>query len=510
VTPDIDPAFIAEVLGGLVLAAMLVTVAVLVSRGRRLSNRGTGASAPLVWQTGTQVTAAAPGAMAAVAPPPQMPAAQAWQLGWDLVAPMGFRKLDAETYTTGVVFLTLHLRDGTLRGWVQKPRRGSMIESFMGARADARPGKPDRSALGQFVAEAVGEAMAALPRNAQLTVTGPEMPGAEYSSNLEFPLTHPDQLVAAARVLLALDEAASKPGDAPANLPPLVRAWQQATAQLEQAGFHAVDAECYACGKVFIQLKLSQSCLRAWSGGRCPGSVFEAFMGATERLEPGSRPRTDLANVLMAAVSEPLAALPRRTSLSVKMPEVPGGEYAASMELPFTDAAHAGVAARLLMALEELASRPAPAGPRSQLPPLVAAWQQARPMLVSLGFQELDAECYVRRPEKVFVQLRLGESALRAWAGRPCPGRPIEGLLRAEVEVTATDGGNGELGRLVWGAVREMLAQLPRGARLSVKAPEIPGADYSASMEAPFADPRHAETVARALIALDEVVAAPR
>ncbi len=56
---------------------------------------------------------------------------------------------------------------------------------------------------------------------------------------------------------------------------------------------------------------------------------------------------------------------------------------------------------------------------------------------------------------------------------------------------------------------REFGCASASGARLTIKAPEIPGDSYRASLTTPFASPDQAATVARVMLMLDAALQSP-
>ena len=165
--------------------------------------------------------------------------------------------------------------------------------------------------------------------------------------------------------------------------------------------------------------------------------------------------------------------------------------------------------ARVLLALDEAAQRPS-GGPPAPLPPVVHCWQAAGPWLAQLGMTQLDAETSMRSfggvGDSLFVSVDVRSASLRGWLDRRCPGGVLERFLRSEMALQPGDTGQSEIEAWVAGVVRETLGALPRGACLRLKAPEIPGDSYKASLTTPFGAPEQAALVARALLTLDEAL----
>ena len=509
---DLDPTVIAILAGSIVLLLVVVaTTVVLVARRRRAATLGPGGMAmpyatgvPVVWSSGAAV-----GAMPMAAPQgmPVSPA-QAWQQAGPLLQQMGFTQLDAECFYRDQFFVKLHLNDGEVRGWVEKPCPGGILEMFIGKEGDLSPGSQPRTDVGKALAAGgVGEVLGQLPHKARVRVKAPEIPGDDYSTNVTSPLSAGAHAAAVARVLFAIDAAATQraPAGMQAQLPPIVVAWQQAGPQLQQLGFSQLDAECFTRGQCFVKLHVRDGSLRGWLESPYPGGMLEAFIGARAEVNPGDQGRSDLARFVAGSVAELLGQLPRQARLTAKAPELPGDEGSFNLDTPFSHPAQAAMVARVLLALDEAARRSLPAGMQPQLPPIALAWQQASASLEALGMTRVDAECYYRGP--LFVKVHVRDGSLRAWLERPCPGSVLERFLRAQAELGPGDQGNNELARFVASQVREMLGWLPRGTRLTVKAPEIPGAEYSVNLDTPFTDPRQAEVVARIILALDQAVA---
>ncbi len=141
------------------------------------------------------------------------------------------------------------------------------------------------------------------------------------------------------------------------------------------------------------------------------------------------------------------------------------------------------------------------------LPPVVAAWQAAGPMLQTLGLAKLDAETYMRSlpgGNDLFVSLQLSKGTVWGWIETPCPGGVLEQFLGGEASLHPGDAGRSEMAKVVAAMAGEAMGALPHGALLTVNAPEIPGDKYKSSLTTPFTSPDQAATVARALLMLDE------
>jgi hypothetical protein len=113
---------------------------------------------------------------------------------------------------TQSLYVTVQVSEGTIRGWVDRPAPGGVLERFLGADAELSPGESGRSELARFVAGQVAELLVRLPRGARLSVEAPDIPGDSYKLNLSTPFTSPDQAAILARVLVTLDEAAQVRG----------------------------------------------------------------------------------------------------------------------------------------------------------------------------------------------------------------------------------------------------------------------------------------------------------
>jgi hypothetical protein len=336
--------------------------------------------------------------------------------------------------------------------------------------------------------------------------------------SLSTPFTAPEQAALVVRVLLALDEAARRPAPAgaPGHLPPVAAAWQAASHGLEALGLSRLDAECYRreldglSATLYVNVAIRDASVRGWLERPCPGGALEQYIGAEVELSPGGGGRSDLAHFVAGAVGELLATLPRKARLTVEAPEIPGDSYKMSLSTPFTVADQAASVARVLLALDEAARRPATGGAPARLPPVVLCWQAAAPLLEAIGLTRLDAECYRRElqglSQTLYVQVQVQAASVFGWLERPCPGGVLERFLGAEITLGPGERGRSELERFVAGAVGEVLGALPRSARLSVKTPEIAGDSYRLRLTTPFTAPDQAVLVARALLALDDAV----
>ncbi|HEX7601769.1 MAG TPA: hypothetical protein VF316_09195, partial [Polyangiaceae bacterium] len=144
------------------------------------------------------------------------PAAHAWLAAGHSLEALGLTKLDAECYVrrvgpSGTLYLKVHVRDASLRGWIEQPCPGGMVERFLRAEGELRPGEQGRSELARFAASMVGGVLATLPREACLTVEAPDIHGDTCKMDLTTPFSSPDQAATVARVLLMLDEAVRRP-----------------------------------------------------------------------------------------------------------------------------------------------------------------------------------------------------------------------------------------------------------------------------------------------------------
>ena len=457
---------------------------------------------------------------------PVVPAAAAWQTAGPSLAALGMAPQDAETYVrrgraTQSLYLVFRPREGTVRAWIDRPYPGGAIEQFLGAEAELRPGGKAHSDLERFVAGQVGELLAALPHEARLTVTAPEIPGGDAKLGLTSPLAALEHPAMLARALMQLEQAAGSPAapGAIAALPPAAQAWLAAGPALEQLGLHKQDAQTYvlrlgmATQSLYLTVKIRDATVRAWVERPCPGGALEQFFGAEVELGPGAHDRSPLGQLVSAAVLEAMASLPRAARLTVKAPQMPGDSYKLSLSSPFASPEHVSTVARVLLALDQTAQGQRTGGAGAPLPPVVQAWTEAAPALQALGFRQQDAESFVLRSsmasQSLYVTIQVSEGTIRGWVERPSPGGIFERYLAAEAELGPGEPGSSELAHFVAGRVGELLARLPRGARLKVDAPDIPGDTYKLSLATPFTSPDQAATVARVLMTLDELARAP-
>ncbi len=434
--------------------------------------------------------------------------------------------LDAECYVSRVggssesLFVQFHPGNGTLGGWSEGTYPGGALELFVGASVELKAGKTDASALATFVIGEVRDFFRALPSEATLNVRAPEIPGYKYKASISTPFCTPQDAPTVARLLLALDAAASRPppaGAPQAALPPVIKCWQDAGPLLEALSMHAQDAECYTrgvgSGTLFVTLNPGNASLSAWIEQPCPGGMLEQFIGAQAELGPGDQERSQLAAFVASEVRELWGTLPGAARLHVEAPEIPGDGHKLAVSTPFTSPEQAAVVARLLIALDEAARRRPPAGaPKAQLSPLAARWQAAEPSLVAMGMSRLDAECYtlgLGGGGTLFLQLQPGNTSVAGWVHRPGRGGALEGFLGAEAELQPREPGQTELAHFVASQVRESFGSLPPGARVRVEAPEIPGDSYKLTVTTPFTTPEQARLVANVLVALDEAAQPP-
>ncbi len=126
---------------------------------------------------------------------------------------VGMRVLDAETYMHSFpdgkdLYLSLSVREGSIRGWVDRPCPGGALEQFFRAEAELAPGGAARSEMAAWMGRSVGAILATLPHAARLSVEAPDIPGDNYKASLTTPFSSPEQAATVARVLLSLDAAA--------------------------------------------------------------------------------------------------------------------------------------------------------------------------------------------------------------------------------------------------------------------------------------------------------------
>ncbi|HEY1694527.1 MAG TPA: hypothetical protein VGG39_20295 [Polyangiaceae bacterium] len=500
-----------DLLTGIAVGAALVCAAVVVLVLGRASRRRSLASV-----AGLAGSAAFGGAQPPPTIEPRRSAAR--RLGgaeWIAAGPsleaLGLAKLDAETYWSRSLFVSIDVKEATLQGRLEGASDGGAFEAFLGASAALQPGQGGSTALERFVAGEVGQLLGALPPATRLTLKAPEMPGDKHVILVEAPFCSPDGPSVVARVLMHLDEVALRPAaaGAAANLPPIVRAWREAGASLEAIGLRKLDAETYMRHMGFyVSVDVPRASLWGRAEGSCAGGSLEPFLGTEAELQPGEQGRSDLARFVAGEVREILGALPRAARLTVKAPEMPGDKHLIELTTPFTSPDQAALVARVLLALEEASSRPAPAGAAAPLPPSAAMWLAAGPSLEALGLRKLDAETYMARMD-FFVNVDVRAAAVTGWLEGSTPGGALEQFLGKDAELRPGGGARSELAHFVAGQVAELLGALPRGASVTVKAPEIPGDKYKMRVETPFSAPEQAATVARLLLRLDEIARQP-
>jgi hypothetical protein len=296
--------------------------------------------------------------------------------------------------------------------------------------------------------------------------------------------------------------------------------WQMACPLLDAMGMKRLDAETYTrdLGRfgetLFLTVRIADKELSGWLERPCPGGALESFIGIEATVRPGERGRSPLEQFVTSQVGEVLARMPPQARLSVKAPEIPGDSYKSSLTTPFTAPEDGPSLVNVLLALDEAAHRPPPAGAaQAHLPPVVMAWQAAGPQLEGMGMKRLDAETYTRDLAGVratmCVSLRVRDGQLCGWLERPCPGGALEAFFGAQDALHPGHSGGSQLAQFIASQVGEVLGQLPRQSLLTVKAPEIPGAEYKANLTTPFTSPEQATIVARALLALDEAAQRP-
>lgn len=291
------------------------------------------------------------------------PVVHAWQAAEPALKALGLQKLDAETYTTGVLgqslFVTFHPRESRVRVWIEKACPGGAIEQFIGTRGSLGPGDSGRAPIERFVAGAVREILTMLPRGAQLEIVGPEIPGDKYKASVGTSFSVPDHAVLAARVLLALDAAATGAGTgAPAAIPPIAMLWREAGGGLQSLGLHPISAEGWArdldgsLHTLYVSLEVRAAEVQGWLRGSAPGGVIDRCVGQQGELRPGAAGRSQLEVYVAGAVAQGLASLPRAARLSMQGPEIPGGEYKLRLTTPFTAPHHAAIVAQVLLAAD--------------------------------------------------------------------------------------------------------------------------------------------------------------
>ena len=187
---------------------------------------------------------------------------------------------------------------------------------------------------------------------------------------------------------------------------------------------------------------------------------------------------------------------------------MPGDKHNLRVETPFSAPDQAVLVARVLLALGEAARRPAPEGSRAPLPPAASCWFAAGPSLEALGLRKLNAETYMGQ-HGLFVSVDVRAATVSGWVEAASPGGSLEQFLGKEAELRPGGEERSELAHFVARHAREVLGQLPAAARLTIKAPEIPGDKYRMRVETPFSTPDQASLVARLLLLLDETARNP-
>ena len=301
------------------------------------------------------------------------PVALHWQAAAPAIQALRMGAATAELYTgsfdgsSGTLYLSVDIREGSIRGWTERAAPGCILEPFAGQSAELSPGARGHSPLAQLISGAIGELFAALPRGASLRVKAPEIPGDNYELTLSTPLTAPEQAPLVVRVLRALDEAVRHPAPPEMlgrNLPPAVRHWQAAAPSLQALGLSMLDAECFTRalggpgGTLYLKLHVGQANVRGWIERACPEGIIEQFRGHRGELAPGRAPRSPLEQLAAGAVYGIMATLPHQARLSIKAPEIPGGNYELSLESPLTSPEQPMLVARTLLALDEAVRGP--------------------------------------------------------------------------------------------------------------------------------------------------------
>jgi hypothetical protein len=255
--------------------------------------------------------------------------------------------------------------------------------------------------------------------------------------------------------------------------------------------------------KLFLKFELADGGVRGWIENTSRGGTLDAYPRATVTLHPGKSAHGDLASWVLAAATAELAALPKHATLEVTCPEIPGASYELRLTSTLEAPEHAPIVARVLLALEAAAQRPAGAAaahaPPTGLPPIVAAWTAAAPALEALGMQRLDAELYNR--DWVFLKLELAAGGILGWSDLRTSS-VLDNFVGQRAELRPNGRVDSELARFVAGAAQPVFAALPKQARLEVLAPEIPGATCKVQLTSPIATTEHAVAAAQLLLAL--------
>ena len=283
---------------------------------------------------------------------------------------------------------------------------------------------------------------------------------------------------------------------------PLQQAWQQAAPMLAELGLHAIDAECFNNGRLYVKLELASGGVWAWLDQSYGGGMLDAHPGATTTLRPGGSGHGDLGRWLAAEVGAALAALPRGAELSVAGPEIAGADCKLSLRAPVRSPDHVAAVARVMLALDAAARRPAAPGAASHanVPRVVELWRAAGPALEALGLHALDAECYTA--ERLFVRFDLGAKAVYAWFEATTPGGQLDAFPRATASLHPGGAARSELARWIAANATDAFAALPHRATLDVVCPEIPGAEYKVKLMSPLQAADDTANVARVLQSL--------
>jgi hypothetical protein len=322
--------------------------------------------------------------------------------------------------------------------------------------------------------------------------------------------------------------ASGSPGNALTPGPPafaasgasVVQNWMAACPLLETMGLSKLDAETYTAndGRVttslYVSLMPKYGEVHAWLDVPCPGGAVERFFGQEEKLSPREHGRSDLAKWVFGAVGETFAQLPKQARVSLKAPEIPGDDCKMRVESPLISPEIAPAVVRLLRSLSEAASRPAGDGaPQGALPPVYQTWTAAAPMLEQLGLRKLDAECFIHEvgsaTRALYVKLEVTSGEVAGFIDKPCPGGAPEQFIGREAVLAPGERGASGLERWAATQIMEVMAGLPRGAKLRMTAPEMPGADLKMSLRSKLAAPEHAAIVARVLMMLTKAASGP-
>nr|HEX4316878.1 hypothetical protein [Kofleriaceae bacterium] len=141
----------------------------------------------------------------------QPPAAAAWIAAAPALEALGLSRVDAELFTGDSLYVTFDVASGGVHAWFERAAPGGLLDGAPNQSFELRAGHAGHSEIAQRVLAIVQAELAALPKQARLQVTTPEIPGAMYKLRLTTPLASADQAVVAARAMLALDSALRRP-----------------------------------------------------------------------------------------------------------------------------------------------------------------------------------------------------------------------------------------------------------------------------------------------------------